>query len=59
MGDGKAFGVTLVLCHASIPREVVQIQITDEERISGVLELAKLQEALITLHTDGISSVYH
>jgi hypothetical protein len=41
----------------ALPREVVQIQITDEERISGVLELAKLQEALITLHTDGISSV--
>lgn len=39
----------------AFPREIVQIQITNEERISGVLELAKLQEALIAIHTDGTS----
>jgi hypothetical protein len=43
----------------AFPREIVQIRITDEERISGVLELAKLQEALITLHTDGTSVSTH
>jgi hypothetical protein len=34
-------------------REIVQIRITDDERISGVLELAKLQQAIIALQDDG------
>lgn len=54
--DGVA---TLCVIPAAMgsPREILQIRITDEERISGVLDLAKLQEALIALQTDGTSSM--
>ena len=34
-------------------REIIQIRITDDERISGALELAKLQQAIIALQNDG------
>ena len=40
---------------ASLPTEITQIRLSDEERISGELEIEKLQEAIITLHRDGLS----
>jgi hypothetical protein len=37
--------------------QVIQILLTDEERISGLLTSEHLQEAIITLHRDGIYNI--
>lgn len=36
-------------------RDVVQIRLSDQERLSGVMDPANLVEALVTLHRDGMS----
>ena len=42
------------MAEVNVTGEVVQIPLSDEERISGVPTVAHLQESLITLHRDGM-----